>query len=892
MQQLRGIFPSRDQETFFETLKKALWEPDRKQLKKWLLKIRILLVDRYAYLAKISDMAAAARGDMLNLRASTNAASLALLADRANSIVSAAINNGALIFKGGIARVDPTKKSLKEALDPLFKADEDLYRDWGMWMVASRAGRVIRDGKLTPLNVAEIRTINEDIQRRNLLPMFEQVKVDYEQWNDSVVNFMKDTGIINEEMAGVFKKYSDYIPFYRNMGMDGEGNEGVSPEMFKQILKAEGVDLSLGANKRVSSLFPTLTGQRPPKKMKGGEEQLVDPLTGIMQNLRAAVIAGTKNVAAQRVLIDAVDAGMATRVEPDADGNVDEDVFTVRENGEEKYFKTDDDLLIDTLIGFSQGKVSVAPWFKVFTIPANILRETVTRSPIFMFRNQYRDSVNVWANSGVKMTPIIETLNKFQQDLRGEGDGSYSILENAGVVGGYDYVFEPKKFEKDFRNKMRKEGMSIKKGGADTVTAPFLKIWDKLGDVSQLSDASTRQVIYNDTLQNLLNKGVDRAEAESEAIFQAMETHNFSRRGSSAVIDYIMPAFPFVNARVQGLDVMYRSFRGRYKSNREGEVKTMRSFLARGSQIALASVVYTMMFHDDEEYKAASDASRDDNWIIFGMKFPTPFELGFIFKTIPERITRLFLKDDTMRDAHDSLIRGLVNAFEVPIAGPQAVAPVVEVVANHSFFTGRNVVPQHLIDRPAKEQYKYYTSEFSRTIGDTFGASPLKVEHLIKGYSGTMGSYLLGILDVASSMAKGKPVHMNWRANEIPIIGSLLQGSEASTGQMQDWNDFYFSVRGVGASLSAARSDPERQERIREEYGDVLAAKPQIERINTRVNKLRKQKKDAFLSRTIDDEQRSAIMDSLDEQIKQVLSGTKELRSKRPGPIPFFRDIN
>ena len=55
MQQLRGIFPSRDQETFFETLKKALWEPDRKQLKKWLLKIRILLVDRYAYLAKISE---------------------------------------------------------------------------------------------------------------------------------------------------------------------------------------------------------------------------------------------------------------------------------------------------------------------------------------------------------------------------------------------------------------------------------------------------------------------------------------------------------------------------------------------------------------------------------------------------------------------------------------------------------------------------------------------------------------------------------------------------------------------------------------------------------------------------------------------------------------------
>ena len=79
---------------------------------------------------------------------------------------------------------------------------------------------LLKDGKLTPLSKTEIKTINEDIKRRNLLPMFEQVKSDYEEWNDSLVDVMKATGIINEELARVFKKYGDYIPCYRNMDMD------------------------------------------------------------------------------------------------------------------------------------------------------------------------------------------------------------------------------------------------------------------------------------------------------------------------------------------------------------------------------------------------------------------------------------------------------------------------------------------------------------------------------------------------------------------------------------------------------------------------------------------------------------------------------------------------
>jgi hypothetical protein len=618
--------------------------------------------------------------------------------------------------------------------------------------------------------------------------------------------------------------------------------------------------------------------------------QLTDPLTGIMQNLRAAVTAGTKNLAAQRVMIDAVDAGFATEVFADDKGIVDPAAYTVRVGGEEKYFTTTDRLLIDTLTGFSQGRVSVNPFF---TAPANFLRESVARSPTFILRNLLRDSMSVWVTSGANMTPIIDTMKKFSSEIRGNKSDSYSILENSGVVGGYDYVFEPKKFEQNFRKKLRKEGMGAKKGSIDTVSAPFAKLWDSLGEASQKSDAATRQVIYEDTLQTLLSKGVSRSEAESEAIFQAMETLNFSRRGNSALISLIMPAVPFLNARMQGLDVMYRAVRGRYKSNRDGENNALASFLARGGQIAAATLAYTLLSKDDEEYKNATEAERDQNWIVGGVKIPIPFEVGLIFKTGTERITRLLAGDDTLNDANEAVIRGLVNTFEIPLTGPQAVSPVFEVVLNKNWFTGRPVVPEYMSDRPPSEQYKYYTAEFAKGLGEAFNVSPLKIEHVLNGYSGTMGSYLLTAVDSAYKMATGKPIMLDWRSDEIPVIGTLFQDAGGSSGQMQRWNDFIFSVRGVHASLQAARTqDPDRFVRLNEKYGDVAALKPRLEKVNNKINELRSQRKRVYLSSDMTDDQKRKQLDYIDKAIKATLAGTERYRESMPGPIPFLRGIN
>ncbi len=113
-------------------------------------------------------------------------------------------------------------------------------------------------------------------------------------------------------------------------------------------------------------------------------------------------------------------------------------------------------------------------------------------------------------------------------------------------------------------------------------------------------------------------------------------------------------AIPFLNARFQGLDVLYRSGTGQY-SSKISEIarnttpdEVAKSIILttafRGGLLTLATGLYYALMGDEERYEAERQSVRDDNWLIPmpnnapPVKFPIPFEVGFIFKTVPERI--------------------------------------------------------------------------------------------------------------------------------------------------------------------------------------------------------------------------------------------------------------
>ena len=90
---------------------------------------------------------------------------------------------------------------------------------------------------------------------------------------------------------------------------------------------------------------------------------------------------------------------------------------------------------------------------------------------------------------------------------------------------------------------------------------------------------------------------------EAQAIFEAQEVINFSARGNSKVIQTLIQfLIPFLNARIQGIDVLYRSSMGSkgFAARPESDI-VKRRFLTRAALLQLLALCtgqwFTMMMN-------------------------------------------------------------------------------------------------------------------------------------------------------------------------------------------------------------------------------------------------------------------------------------------------------
>jgi hypothetical protein len=183
-----------------------------------------------------------------------------------------------------------------------------------------------------------------------------------------------------------------------------------------------------------------------------------------------------------------------------------------------------------------------------------------------------------------------------------------------------------KSFEKELNKKY--QGKTLFQRILNPMTAPT-SLWEALEKGTTASDMATRIEVYKRTLEDTGN--------EAEALHRALEVMNFNRKGSSPVIRILTAAIPFLNARMQGLDVLYRASFG--EMNNKDAAMIQKRFIVRGLTMAALSAMYWTLTHDDEEYKKQEQETKDNNWLIpsLGIKIPIPFEIGVIFKVIPER---------------------------------------------------------------------------------------------------------------------------------------------------------------------------------------------------------------------------------------------------------------
>jgi hypothetical protein len=450
---------------------------------------------------------------------------------------------------------------------------------------------------------------------------------------------------------------------------------------------------------------------------------------------------------------------------------------TVLERGKPVSYDVSDQLFIDAVKSLNLPEL---PFLSIFSAPADLLRNMVTKDPGFMMANLMRDSLSAWVTSGAKMTPIASTISNFGKAIGGK-DPAYIALRNAGVIGGYE-------FASDIKTSGAILGASLRRAtgteqGSEKALKPFTSLWRGLEKGTEASDAATRMAVYKSTLERTGN--------EAEAIYRAMEVLNFNRKGNLAIVRILTAAVPFLNARMQGLDVFYRAAFGKMAS--EDAAAIQRSFFIRGSTLMALSAMYWFLTHDDEEYLRQEQETRDNNWLFpsAGIRIPIPFEVGVLFKTIPERLLEYSFGNDTGKDLADSMKRNLISTFAFnPI--PQTFLPLVEARTNYSFFTMRPIVGQGMEGVAKEYQVSPGTSEFAKVIGKAIGESPIMVDHIMQGYTGSMGMYAVDLIDaiLLGNDSSPKPAK---RFEQMPVIKRFALDKEAK-GTVTSYYDLKNSV--------------------------------------------------------------------------------------------------
>lgn len=547
-------------------------------------------------------------------------------------------------------------------------------------------------------------------------------------------------------------------------------------------------------------------------------------------------------------------------------------VFTVLENGKLVYYQSSDELFINAIKSLNLPDL---PFIGFFAAPANALRNLVTKDPAFMLANMVRDSMSAYVTSGANYKPVISTLSNFGKSIVGTSP-EFNALLNAGLIGGYEFSQTT-----DQSSKTMEEAMRIKAGIRKFKDIP-LGVWQALEKGTTASDAATRIEVYKSTMAETGN--------EAEALFRAMEIMNFNRKGSSGVIRVLTAAVPFLNARMQGLDVLYRAgisptVRGLLgKDVTDQEKALQKTFLVRGFTMIALSCMYWTLTHDDDEYKNQEQEVKDNYWLVpsLGLKVPIPFEVGVLFKTIPERIMAYSFGDDTGKDFLRSMGRQLSSTLAFnPI--PQTVLPFVEVVADHSFFTGRDVVPQGLEDIDPKYQIGPGTSLFAQTLGQSLGLSPIKVDHLIKGYTGTIGDYAVNLVDMVLDLNSNSP-KVSKRVEQMPFIKRFMLDPDAR-GTVTAFYDLKNEVDKVTRTINLLERTTKFEDmgEYLTENINVLAVKDYIQDLEKDMKELREIKAAIRNSTYMSgDEKRDALLNvtKLENNLTSNMQMLKKLASK------------
>jgi hypothetical protein len=520
------------------------------------------------------------------------------------------------------------------------------------------------------------------------------------------------------------------------------------------------------------------------------------------------------------------------------------------------------------MLAFQQAPEIMNGLTKVLGATSRFLRLSITAMPPFAIKQVVEDAQRAAFYSGVERPLVVamKTIYNLPRTFFGEVTGRKSPMvkrmEELGIVGDYDFnIYQPV-------NDIEKEIGVAKRGIGE-------KIFHRLEQFTKASDLSARLAVYEETMR-------DTKSDEVLAQTRARELINFTRRGSSPTMRTAARVIPFFNAYAQGMDVLYRSATGLDSSASINRAAARKLFLSRIAIMTSLGFVYALAMGDDEGYKNAPEEVRDNNWLLpNGYKFGVPKELGFIFKSIPERVVDYYRRygtdeEQSVMQALGSVAKGAMSAYGSPNVTPSLIKPILENLTNYSFFLQRELESASLKRLEPGQRFTSSTSELAKALGEQTNVSPIKIDNFLRGMFGMAGSTTLLMTDaVLNPTRPDRPLY------QMPFASLFMYDTTGGRSK----NEFYDLQEKVGQADATFKmlqeTNPEKAGEYMEKNAALLQAAPMVNDTLRQLSEFRKMRgmytnaSDEMLGMT-GKERREAI-DELETYELQVVAQVRQL---------------
>tara|TARA_Y100000782_G_C10173304_1_gene260779 strand:- start:229 stop:2514 length:2286 start_codon:yes stop_codon:yes gene_type:complete len=719
------------------------------------------------------------------------------------------------------------KPDTKGLLEVFSQLDTNELNDWLAWMGGNRADKLMKEGRennLTANEIAELKGLN--VGREAL---FNRVKDEYNAINAATLDMAIEAGLLSRDTANKFDS-EWYVPFFR----------AEDPSDIDEVVHGP----------RTAKAISNASAQI--KTLKGGSQSTKDILQNILQRQATMIDAAMKN----KAMIEVADNLAGTPYMQPANLNKMEIEAVIKKrlakkatpyvsvvmDGETKWFEVQEPSLLRALTQLSVKRTD-NPLMKMSRAAKRFLTTGVTLSPEFIIRNFLRDGVHGWMINKDKFTfgldsakGVIKTWKKDQATID-------LMFAGASFQGGYVHAGDPEQGAQQIRRALRKKGLN--EGDISKYMASIPKgageLFEKYRSWSDSMENANRVATYDSSLKV--------GKSKKQAAFEAKDFMDFGLQGNFAAMQFFVDVIPFLNARMQGLYKLYRAGKA---GEGDSFAKVLSKELAmKGMYVAGFSLALTLANMDDERYDELPDWDKDANWhFFFGdthVRIPKPFELGIIFGTLPERLFMRASGKQNNADLGRSMGHAVVSTMAMnPM--PQIIKPGFEAWANYDFFSGRPIESFSDQHKRPEDRYSMYTSETSKQLAKMLGISPKKIEHIVRGYAGTLGAYALGTADLVGNSVATLTGSGDFKINEfddISLVRAFVKNGEVGgTYYGEQFYDTLQEINGLYKQYQNAvqERDSETAKDIMTQNKDKIRFRSMFNKAQAQLNKLNHQR--------------------------------------------------